>query len=215
MPRKKGSKNKPKVVPAVKAASVKKDEANEIDSFAKMASELHLQESYKSLLLGIAVVLLVTVLTAGYLKSRNEQVTQVAQETQVPETEVQKNVLGVHTVVAGDDLKTISEKYYQTPEMYMVIAKENGLRNPDVIEEGKQLTIPKVDKKQFLAPLLSRPARTDKITENSYTVQEGDLLWDIAIRAYDDGNKWQDIAKQNNLPSADSIFPGMILQLPR
>jgi nucleoid-associated protein YgaU len=126
-----------------------------------------------------------------------------------------KNVLGVYTVQAGDDLKSISIKYYQTPELFIAIVKENGITNPDAIEEGKKLTIPIVDKKQYIAPLMSRPVKRGEITSTSYTVEENDLLWDIAVRAYGDGNKWKEIVKVNNLPSDEAIFPGMILQLPR
>jgi nucleoid-associated protein YgaU len=213
MPRKKGSTNKKQ--PIQETVFEKKSQSKQIDSFADMAAELKLQESYKSLLLGIAVVLLVAVLAAGYLKNRNQQMSQVTQETKIAKVAPRTDVLGVYTVQAGDDLKTISQKYYQTTDLYIVIAKENGLTNPDVVDEGKKLTIPKVEKSRFLAPLLSRPLKKDVITDTSYTVQEGDLLWDIAVRAYGDGNKSQEIVKQNNLPSAESIFPGMILQLPR
>jgi nucleoid-associated protein YgaU len=206
MPRKKGSTTKESAPTSVK----------QLDSFAAVAQEVKLQESYKSLLLGIAVVLLVTVMTVGFLKNRNEQITQTSQqEVTAEKVEPVQNVLGVHTVAVGDDLKSISTKYYQSPELFMVIAKENGLSNPDLIEEGTKLSIPKVDKQQLLAPLLSRPSKQDKITGTSYTVEEGDLLWDVAVRAYGDGYKWEQIVRENNLPTPEAIFPGMILQLSR
>lgn len=188
---------------------------HEVDSFSDIASEVNLSESYKSLLLGVAVVLLVTVLIFGYLKNRTPQQPPKPAEVAVSKTEVKKDILGEHTVQAGDDLKSISQIFYKTTEPYMMIAKENGITNPDIIDEGKKLIIPKIDKTTYLAPSVSKPLRKDPITDASYTVQEGDLLWDIAIRAYGDAYKWEKITTENNLPSADAIFPGMILQLSR
>jgi nucleoid-associated protein YgaU len=55
----------------------------------------------------------------------------------------------------------------------------------------------------------------EKITGGSYTVVEGDNLWDIAVRKYGDGYRWVDIAKANNLPNPDLIYPGSKFTLPR
>ncbi|MBP9719186.1 MAG: LysM peptidoglycan-binding domain-containing protein [Candidatus Levybacteria bacterium] len=200
--------------PKKETVILENSKARKIDSFSAMADEVKLHESYKSLLLGIAVVLLVAALGIGYLKNRNTQNMQ----TKPPVTAVQitKKVesLGMYTIVPGDDLKTISLKYYETPDLFLTIAKENGIQNPDTIDEGKQLMIPKVAK-DHLTPSLVTTASTQPITESSYTIVEGDLLWNIAVRAYGDGYKWKDIMTTNNLQSPDAIFAGMILQLPR
>lgn len=213
MPPKKGSKkkNSEKIDKTVVFSQKEKG----IESFAAMANELHLQESYKSLLLGIAVVLLVTVLLFGYLKNRTPQSPPPAPKMVSTKIVQRRDVMGVYTVQAGDDLKSITLKYYNTSDPYMLVAKDNGLQNPDQIDEGKKLTIPKIAKTVYLAPSLAKPLRTEAINDPSYTVQDGDVLWDIAVRTYGDGYKWQDILKANNLPSTEAIFPGMILQLPR
>jgi nucleoid-associated protein YgaU len=54
-----------------------------------------------------------------------------------------------------------------------------------------------------------------KITGSSYTVVEGDNLWDIAVRRYGDGYRWVDIAKANSLSNPDLIYPGSKFALPR
>ncbi len=54
-----------------------------------------------------------------------------------------------------------------------------------------------------------------KITANTYTVVAGDNLWTIAVRAYGDGYKWVDIAKNNNLDNPNLIFSGNVLKLSR
>lgn len=192
--------------------------AQSIDSFSAMTEELKLNESYKSLLLGIAVVLLVAVLAGGYIKNRNTQNIQTANKETTKTTEkIEKklDVLATYTIQEGDDMKKISENFYQSPDMFLFIAQSNGIQNPDLIEVGTKLNIPKLDKKQMLAPSLSRPLNVEPITTDSYVVTEGDVLWDISVRAYEDGYKWKEIASVNNLPTSDAIFTGMILQLPR
>lgn len=187
-----------------------------IDSFSAMADDIKLNESYKSLLLGIAVVLLVAVLIGGYIKNRNTQNIQATTtEKPVIKEEKKPEPLASYTVLEGDDMKKISQNFYQSPDMYMFIAQTNGIQNPDIIEVGTKLDIPKLDKKQLLASSLSLPVNNEPIRETSYIVGEGDVLWDIAVRAYGDGYKWKDVAGANNLPTSDAIFPGMILQLPR
>jgi len=186
-----------------------------IDSFSAMAEELKLSESYKSLLLGIVVVLLVAVLVGGFVKNRNTQNIQTTKETTAKKVEKKAPILASYTIVEGDDMKKISIAFYQSPDMYMLIAQTNGMTNPDIIEVGTKLDIPKIEKTQILAPSLARPLNEEPITTDSYTVGEGDVLWDIAVRSYKDGYKWKNIATANNLPSSDAIFAGMILQIPR
>ncbi len=196
-----------------KKGSLAKPQTTEITSFSDLAREANLSSSYKSLVLGICVVLLIGVLTLGYIKNRNSKITMQPSPMVAGEEDKEKAILDTHIVKQGDDLKSIAVKYYESSDFYMFIAKENGITNPDVIEEETKLIIPKFEKKQLLASYYSRPVKSEKIIGDSYTVQEGDLLWDIAVRAYGDGSKWKDIAKNNNLLSADAIFSGMILQI--
>ena len=54
-----------------------------------------------------------------------------------------------------------------------------------------------------------------KIAGNTYTVVEGDWLSKISARAYGDIYAYAKIAKANNIPNPDLIYPGQILTLPR
>lgn len=58
-------------------------------------------------------------------------------------------------------------------------------------------------------------AVTTKITGDTYVIQHGDDLWDIAVRAYGDGYKWTEIASANNLENPDIIHVDNTLKLPR
>jgi nucleoid-associated protein YgaU len=53
------------------------------------------------------------------------------------------------------------------------------------------------------------------ISGASYTAQAGDTLWDIAVRAYGNGEKWTEIAKANNLTNPQIIHRGNSFTLPR
>lgn len=47
----------------------------------------------------------------------------------------------------------------------------------------------------------------------TYQVKNGDTLWNIAKKELGAGNKYQDIAKLNNLSNPNLIYPGQILKL--
>lgn len=47
-----------------------------------------------------------------------------------------------HTVVSGDTLFAIAERFYGDGNKYPEIAKANGIANPDLIHPGQELTIP-------------------------------------------------------------------------
>jgi LysM repeat protein len=49
----------------------------------------------------------------------------------------------------------------------------------------------------------------------SVTVQSGDTLGTIALRAYGDRMRAMDIARVNNIANPDLIFPGQVLDLPQ
>jgi LysM repeat protein len=65
-------------------------------------------------------------------------------------------------------------------------------------------------------PADSRPAQTlSPGGAQSYTVQPGDTLWDIAERVYGDGTKYPVIAVASGITNADLIKPGEILTIPQ
>lgn len=52
-----------------------------------------------------------------------------------------------------------------------------------------------------------------KEPEKTYTVKKGDTLWNIAKKELNDGTKYTDIAKLNNIENPNKIYPGQILKL--
>lgn len=69
-----------------------------------------------------------------------------------------------------------------------------------------------------LGPAQQTEATTDTSPESlpgKYTVKEGDTLFLIADKYYQDGYKYTEIAKANNLTNADNIEKDQVLEIPR
>ena len=54
---------------------------------------------------------------------------------------------------------------------------------------------------------------SSKTTNKTYTVKKGDTLWGIAKREFNDGQKYKDIAKLNNIANPNKIQVGQVLRL--
>lgn len=160
-------------------------------------------DSYVSLVLGIAVVLVVGVLVYNFIQNRRVQ----APTGEVTTTDEEKTVTGTpggtHTVAAGETLWSISEKYYKTGYNWVDLVTANNLVDADRIEEGQQLVIPTV------TPIMPQGQRA-----KTYTVVQGDTLWSIAVSQYGDGYKWSEIAGANSLTNPNLIHAGNVLTLP-
>jgi nucleoid-associated protein YgaU len=171
-------------------------------------------ESYVSLFLGLAVVLLLGSLVFNYLSARkllpgqNTALSNQAgngNETSTPPTS--------YTVASGDTLWSISEKFYKSGYNWVDLQKANKLTDADLIEVGQKLAIPMV------TPIIpqgeiSATNITAQPTPAKYTVVAGDDLWDISLKHYGTGYRWPDIAKANNLENPDIIHSGNVLILP-
>jgi nucleoid-associated protein YgaU len=140
--------------------------------------------------------------------------------TKVPTKEIsnqQGGQIKTHIVTSGENLWIIAEKYYKSGYNWVDIAQANKLSNPGTITSGMKLTIPAVAPKVATVSAVAS-SQTDfgpKITGATYTVQKGDHLWGIAVRAYADGYKWTEIARVNNISKPNIIEPGQVLKLPR
>lgn len=139
--------------------------------------------------------------------------------TKAPEKQdiVSNGNVKTHIVAAGENLWTIAEQYYKSGYNWVDIAQANKLADPSLITTGMKLTIPNVAPKMATITTQNNSITEfgAKITGTTYTVQKGDSLWAVAVRAYGDGYKWSEIAKVNNITSPNVIFTGIVLKLPR
>jgi putative chitinase len=176
-------------------------------------------ESSISTLLGVIVVIAIGATVFNYFKNRpleNKEETGEVLETSAQEN--QNNLPSKYVVVSGDNLWKISEKFYNSGYNWVDIQKANNLKNPDQLVEGQEITVPLAEPKiQTVAVAQSQEATTqnEAISGTEYTIKTGDNLWEISVRAYQDGYKWTEVAKANNLEDPNIIHPGNKPVLPR
>ena len=102
----------------------------------------------------------------------------------------------IYTVVSGDTLWGIADRFLGAGTRYQEIKDINGL-DSDTIYPGQTIKIPSG----------GEPER------KTYTVVSGDTLWGIADKFLGAGVRAQEIKDLNDL-SSDTIYPGQILRIP-
>jgi len=210
----------------------KSTRSSKID-FEKM-SDFSAPRSYVSLAYGIiTVVVLFVIVFLGIRSIAQRNQGDISDGTNI---ESINGISDTYVVEEGETLYSIAEKFYQNGELWPTIAAENKISNPNTLEKGTKLNIPKSEEKEEITmdtpeptavptaipekteqpktPVQTIPAQ-DAIKGATYTVVRGDNLWNIAVRAYGDGYRWVDIAKANNLVNPDLIHSGNVFKLPR
>ena len=190
----------------------------------KIESEIQSNQSRLNMILGALIVLVIGILVFNYFSKSKSDLGPAQSTTSTEKEDVTVNDLpGKYTVKEGDTLFEIANIYYGDGYKFEEIAKANNLTSVDMIEVGQILEIPKLE----MTTLTTAPVQTDiqtevsqnewgaKITESTYTIQEGDWLSTIAGRAYGDIYAYDKIAKANNISDPNNIEPGIILTIPR
>jgi nucleoid-associated protein YgaU len=170
-------------------------------------------DSYVSAALGLAVVLLIGSVIFSLLTKKSAPVT-TPEAAKTEADQVQNQPLPTtHVVKANESLWSIAEIYYKSGYNWVNLREANHLTHPDKIDVGQILTIPNV--KPIMPPgEISAASTTSKPRDASYTVKTGDTLWSIAQNEYENGYRWVDIARTNNLANPDVIHAGNLLKLP-
>ena len=185
----------------------------------KWLKDLKVNESTISAILGGLVLVVVGVLIYNYFTKVGKNQSELA-GGQFPTEQIQTDLPTTHTVQAKEHLWQIAEKYYGSGYNWVDIAAANKLANPNLIEVGQKLEIPKVAVKGQVKTeetIMTATATPNAISGSTYTVQKGDTLWSIAVRTYQDGYKWPEIVKTNadKIANPDRIEVGQVLTLPR
>lgn len=208
----------------------------------RLQTDLRKNQSYLNYVLGALIVLIVGILLFNYFNKPNnlgpsQQADQQEQQNQTSDA-TQNSLPGKYTIKEGDTLFKVAENYYKDGYKYTEIIKENKLENPDMVEVGQVLTIPKLEGIQtteaateMQSPSPSATPETqvdngqggaenvtiwgDKIEDDTYIVQAGDWLSKIAGRSYGDINQFAKIAEANNITNPEVIEIGTVLKIPR
>lgn len=207
----------------------------------RIEEEVNNNQSKLNLILGSLIILVLGVLVFNYFNKNRTADTQ-SQNTKNEEQQgdvAADKLPGKYTIKEGDTLFSISEKYYSDGYKFPELVKANNLANPDNIEVGQVIDIPKLEGIASAAvteaentptmtivtsasPTSERPQGTvlesdwgPKITSDKYTVAAGDWLSKIAGRAYGDVMQYEKIAKANNIVNPDLIEVGTVLTIPR
>lgn len=187
----------------------------------KISSEVSSNQSRLSMILGGLIVLVSLILLFNYFNKSSKESLGPSQKTEITQqsedTKVE-NLPGNYTVKEGDTLFIIAQKYYSDGYKYSEIVKANNILNPDLVEVGQVLNIPKIDSTPSIQAIVTPTEQTpwgEKITGDKYTVTEGDWLSTISARAYGDVYSFDKIVKANNIQNPDLIEPGTVLTIPR
>ena len=214
-------------MPRKKVSTARTKSANKVATRAKVvktspgvADYFRFGESYTSLILGMVVIIILAILLVAFFRNRNllsgsNRTTDTSSTSTSREAE--NRMSDTYVVTEGDTLWTIAEKNYRSGYNWIDIAKANNLENADQINEGTKLTLPKVEAKTITyVDQSNQDAQSEsKITGTTYRVAEGDTLWSIAERKYNDGYRWIELAKTNNIGNPDLIYQDTTLQLPQ
>ncbi len=174
----------------------------------KLLKTIKLNEENISMVLGALVIVIVGVLIVNYFKDKNSGViTDSSTQATMSQNE--------HIVTQGESLWSVAEDSYGSGYNWVDLKSANNLTS-DSLEIGQKLIIPNdVEAKTPTVTAKAEVTDLTSITADTYTVSEGDCLWDIAVRAYGDGFVWTEIARVNNLDNPNIIHTGNILILPR
>lgn len=191
------------------------------------------RQSLTSLGLGTLVVIIIGLLIFNYFSKikqtpplSEEVVTEEAVEEEVaiegeegkPSFEFKPTELPTeHTVARGEHLWGLAQRYYDDGYQWVKIVQENKIANADVILPGSKLRIPELEvaERPEEKPEEKIQALGGEIKGQEYTVQEGDNLCKIGLRAYGECTEGWKVAQANNLANPHLIYPGTVLKIPR
>lgn len=173
----------------------------------KFLKNIKLNENNISMVLGGIVIVIVAMFVVNYFKDKKGDV--------LPALSTQKGISKEYTVEKGDTLWAIAENAYGSGYNWTDIKTANNLKI-DSIDVGQKLVLPDVATKEPTATTkIVTEGDIDEISGDSYTVEDGDTLWNISVRAYGDGYQWVKVAQENNLDNPNVIHVGNVLTLPR
>jgi len=150
----------------------------------------------------------------------------------VPSGDVKKAIskFKTHKVQYNDSLHKIAKKYYGDESRWLLIfnANQDKIQDRNSLKIGTELIIPEEKtaaqkiqtetKTEITTPSLSQIVEVEdaKPTARKHIIQQGDSLYTLAIKYYNDGTKWNKIfdANKRSLKDQKSLKIGQELVIP-
>ena len=130
----------------------------------------------------------------------NPNLIKVGQILKLPNSSLSSSSYKSYTVVSGDTLGKIAQKFGTT---YQEIARINGISNPNLIKVGQVLKIPSSNN-SFINSQSQSSSSYSSLSYKSYTVMNGDTLSKIAQNF---GTNYQEIARINGISNPNATSP--------
>ena len=115
----------------------------------------------------------------------------------------------IYKVRSNDDLHKIAKKYYGDVSKWMLIfnANQDKIKDRNSLRIGTELIIPEEQpssqktKTETTTPALSQVTKVEDAvqTGKKHIVQQGDSLYKLAQKYYNDGSKWNKILEANKI----------------
>lgn len=184
-----------KVTPKKSIASSSKKKVVETKRPQTPLDYFRMSESYTSLILGVVVVIITSVLLIAFI--RNNTHVEVPQPAKDISTAM-KIGPSISPVVSESVTPTTSAIPTTTVAPTKVAQK----------------ITPTVTQKPVAKPTTVTQNANGSAKATIYMTKAGDDLWKIAEKFYKSGYNWVDIAKANNITNGNTIYAGMKLTIP-
>jgi len=152
---------------------------------------------------------------------------QITQKALPPKAEKQKDsppeqAPFIYTVRPGDSLRKIAKKYYGNAQQWSLIleANQEKIKDRNRLFIGMKLILPEIEADAANPAIKKQPVQiVSHKTEKQFKkhiVQEGDTLYKLAIKYYNDGTKWEKILKANRdiIKNENILLAGQELIIP-
>ena len=137
-----------------------------------------------------------------------------------------------HTVRPGESLSSIARHYFGDPSMARELAVYNSIDNPNSVQEGRRLRIPK--KPNVLlrggvpepapmtaatptSPAASPSAAMSAVTYASYTIKSGDVLSRLSQKLLGTTKRMRELVELNKdvIKNPDRLIVGTVIKVPK
>ncbi len=128
--------------------------SNKQSFFDKIQSDLEDRQSLVSLVLGGLIIIIVGILLYNYFNKPQGDLgpsQQIDQEATTGDV-AKEDLPGKYTVKENDTLFSIALHYYDDGYKYEAIVNANNLKDPNAIEAGQVLEIPKLEEESVMLP---------------------------------------------------------------